>query len=117
MAFDFERLDVYQRSVQFVSAIYRLTKGFPDHEQFGLSAQLRRAAVAVPANLAEGSGRYSSGERRQFYRIARASIFECVALLEVAKNERYLNADDWRETYDQCLRVSQMVSGLIRSLQ
>lgn len=114
--FSFERLEVYQRAKGFVSTVYRLTRRFPNYEQFGMTAQFRRAAVSIPANIAEGAGRYSANERRQFYRTARASIFECVALLEVAVQEKYLEPSEWQEAYQECLRLSQMVSGLIRAL-
>ena len=114
--FAFEKLQVYQRAIRFVSLIYTLTRSFPPHEQFGLTAQLRRAAVSIPANIAEGAGRYSDAERRQFYRTARASIFECVALLQVSINERYLDHRQSKEAYHECLELSQMLSGLIRAL-
>lgn len=113
--FDFEQLAIYQRAIRFVATVYGLTKEFPPHEQFGLTSQLRRAAVSIPANIAEGSGRYSVSERRQFYRIARGSIFECVALLQVSVNIRYLDETQWRADYQECLELSQMLSGLIRS--
>ncbi len=114
--FDFQRLDVYQRAIRYVKMMYELARAFPQHEQFGMMAQLRRAAVSIPANIAEGSGRYSSNERRQFYRTSRASIFECVALLEVAFHEKYLDDTQWQRAYRESLELSQMLSGLIRSL-
>jgi four helix bundle protein len=76
MVQSFRDLQVWQRSIQLSVAIYRLTQGFPREEIYGITSQMRRSAVSVPSNLAEGHGRLSSGEYRQFLGIARGSNFE-----------------------------------------
>ena len=76
---------VWQRSIQLAAKIYSLTKGFPKEETYGLISQLRRTAVSVPSNIAEGQGRLSSGEFRQFLSIARGSNFELQTQLEIAR--------------------------------
>ena len=80
---DFKKLDVWRRSQQLVGSVYRLTQGFPGTERYGLSAQMRRAAVSVSANLAEGCGRQGDVELRRFVRISLGSLseLECEILL------------------------------------
>lgn len=79
-------LIVWQRSIQFTNRIYELTSDFPDYEKFGLANQLRRAAVSVPSNLAEGSVRSKKGFAR-FIMISRGSVAEIETQLLIAKNE------------------------------
>ena len=85
----FRDLDVWQRSMEMTLLIYRLTQHFPREEQFGLVSQLRRAAVSVPANIAEGQGRLNTREFIQFLGIARGSNCEIQTLLEVAAGLNY----------------------------
>jgi four helix bundle protein len=73
---DFRKLEVWQKSQQLVTSIYRLTSSFPAAERYGLSAQMRRAAVSVSANLAEGCGRMGDAELRRFVRISLGSLSE-----------------------------------------
>jgi four helix bundle protein len=81
----FRDLIVWRKSLDLVVRIYRLTRNFPREELYGLTSQIRRAAVSVPSNVAEGQGRLSSGEFRQFLGIARGSNFELQTQLEVAR--------------------------------
>ena len=85
MVQSFRDLQVWQRAIQMSVAIYRLTQGFPREELYGLSSQIRRAAVSVPSNIAEGHGRLGTGEYRQFLGIARGSNFELQTQLEIAR--------------------------------
>src|SRR3954465_44845 len=90
---DFRKLEVWQKSQKLAGSIYRLTNGFPQAERYGLSAQMRRAAVSVSANLAEGCGRMGDAELRRFVRISLGSLaeLECELLLatdlQLAKQE------------------------------
>ena len=84
MAHSFRDLVVWQRAMQLTVAIYRLTQKFPREEIYGLTSQIRRSAVSVPSNIAEGHGRLNSGEYRQFLGIARGSNFELQTQLEIA---------------------------------
>lgn len=88
----FHDLRVWRSSVQFVVQIYRLTRSFPSHERFGLVAQLQRAAISVPSNIAEGHGRITSGEWIQFLGHARGSLYEMETQLFVAKELGYVDA-------------------------
>jgi four helix bundle protein len=81
----FRYLVVWQRAMQLTVAVYRLTQEFPREEIYGLTSQIRRAAVSVPSNIAERHGRLNTGEYRQFLGIARASNFELQTQLEIAR--------------------------------
>jgi four helix bundle protein len=81
----FRDLLAWQRAIQLSVSVYRLTKGFPHEELYGLSSQIRRAAVSVPSNIAEGHGRLNTGEYRQFLGIARGSNFELQTQIEIAR--------------------------------
>ena len=85
MSHSFRDLTVWQRSMQLTVAIYRLTKEFPREETYGLTSQIRRAAVSLPSNIAEGHGRLNKAEHRQFLAIARASNFELQTQIEIAR--------------------------------
>ena len=86
MSHSFRDLVVWQRSMQLTVAIYRMTQNFPREEQYGLTSQIRRSAVSVPSNIAEGHGRLNTGEYRQFLGIARGSNFEVQTQLEIARS-------------------------------
>jgi four helix bundle protein len=81
----FRDLIVWQRWIEMAGAIYRLTRGFPKEEMYGLTSQIRRSAISVPSNIAEGQGRLSTGEFRQSLGIARGSNFELQTQLEIAR--------------------------------
>lgn len=115
--FDFEKLEVYQRAVNFADTVYVATRKFPKYEQFGVVSQLRRAALSTPLNIAEGAGRYHNNERRQFYRMARSSVHECIPLLEISKRQKYLPAEESLQYYLECHELARMISGLIKSLK
>ena len=114
--FDFEKLEVYQRAVSFADSLYMATHNFPNHEQFGVVSQLRRAALSISLNIAEGAGRHHNNERRQFYRMAKSSVHECVPLLEISKRQKYLPEEESTEYYRECQELARMISGLIKSL-
>jgi four helix bundle protein len=86
-------MDVWQRSMDLVSEIYKVTKEYPKEELFGLTNQLRRAAVSITSNIAEGSARRSKIERKRFYEIARASLVEVDSQLEISIKLDYLKQD------------------------
>jgi four helix bundle protein len=85
MPHSFRDLIVWQRAMQLTIAIYQLTREFPREEIYGLTSQIRRAAVSVPSNIAEGHGRLNKGEYRQFLGIARGSNFELQTQIEIAR--------------------------------
>ncbi len=111
-----ERLDAWKSAISLVKRVYQVTKSLPKEELFGLTSQMRRAAVSVPANIAEGAARGTRKEFRHFLIISRGSLSELETLLVVAREVGYEGFDDQRlnELLDT---VSSLLSGLIKSLQ
>lgn len=100
----------------FVTRIYHHTQEFPDEEKYGLVSQLRRAAVSVPSNIAEGFGRRSDNEFNRFLNIAMASLFEVQTQVEIALNLDYLDKELFDELFEQSREIERMMSSFIRSL-
>jgi four helix bundle protein len=114
--FPFEKLDVWQRAIDFADDVYRLTRGFPDPERFGLTSQMRRAAVSIASNIAEGSARYSRTDFARFVEIATGSLFEVVTQATIGRRQNYLSETEYRELYTAAETQGRMLSGLRRSL-
>lgn len=114
--FNFENLNVYQKALDFVKLVYVATKGFPQEEIFGLTNQLRRAAVSITLNIAEGSAQTKKGFRK-FIDIARGSVFECVAILQISQDLGYIGAQKLEQLRTDLVTISKMLSGLKRSLE
>ena len=115
MAFAFEKLLVYQKSVAFADAVCTLTKGFP-RGYFFLADQLNRAALSISANIAEGNGRFTKPDRKNFFGIARGSVQECVPLLELASRQKLLDPSRHQGMKAALEEIAKMLSGLINSL-
>jgi four helix bundle protein len=113
----FRELSVWQRSMLLTTAIYRLTQGFPREEIFGLVSQLRRASVAIPSNIAEGHGRSTVGEYRQFLGIARGSNFELQTQLEIARSLGMGNAKLSEEAERLSHEVGKMIYAILQKLK
>ena len=112
----FRDLKVWQRSMDVVVEVYRLTQTFPPTEQYGLPSQLRRAAVSIPLNISEGAGSGSDPEFRRFLRIALRSCYEVMTGIEIARRLTYC-ADQRANTLNQEVdEVAAMIVGLIKSL-
>ena len=109
-------LIAWQKAIALVTEIYRITRSFPKDEIYGLTAQLRRAAVSIPSNIAEGQGRLTSGEFKHFLGNARGSLFEVQSQIHVARNLDYLPADDANRLLEQSNEVGRIINGLLRSL-
>ncbi len=114
--FNFEKLEVWQKSIAYAGMIYRLTRGFPVDERFGLTNQLRRAANSVASNLAEGSARPNADYAR-FVGYAAGSLYEVVTQATIARNEGFLGTDHFCDLYRQAEEISRMLSGLRKSLE
>jgi four helix bundle protein len=110
--FSFEKLLVYQKSVNFADEVCAATREFP-RGYFFLRDQLNRAALSIATNLAEGNGRFTVPDRRQFFGIARESVRECVPLLEIAVRRAVLPSDVHQQLRGDLEEISRMVSGLI----
>lgn len=109
-------LKVWQISVDLVETIYRLTREWPSHELYGLVSQVRRASVSVPANIAEGAGRRSTGEFVQFVGIARGSLAEVETLLVVAGRLGYLKQPALDQLLTDIAEAGRMLTGRMHSL-
>ena len=97
--------------------VYRVTKVFPRTEVYGLTNQVRRAAVGVPSNIAEGKGRLSKKEFVQFLARARGSLLEVETQVEISKNLDYLDENTFAQLLAQCREIGRLLNGLIRSIQ
>jgi four helix bundle protein len=117
MAQSFEDLTVWQRAMEMTVGVYALTQGFPREEIYGLTSQLRRASVSVASNIAEGRGRISQGEFRQFLGTAQGSNFEVQTQLEVSRRLRLGNEASLNQAKNLSIEVGKMLSSLIASLQ
>src|SRR5581483_69818 len=105
-----------QKSMSLVVGIYSSTQSFPKSETYGLSAQLRRAAVSVPSNIAEGQGRVSTGEFKQFLGHARGSLLEIETQVLLAQELGYIPPEESRPLLEQISDVGRVLNGLIKSL-
>lgn len=114
--FAFEDLRVYNDAMSFTKEIYKLTRGFPREEIFGITSQLKRAASSVALNIAEGSG-LSKKEFKNFLRRARGSTYECIPILAIALDNRYISQKDYERIYSSCDSLAKSISALIKSMK
>ena len=115
-SFNFEKLDVWREAIQFANLIYQLTSRFPERERFGLTNQMRRAAVSVSSNLAEGSSRISRIDFARFVEIATGSLFEVVSQAKISLDQHFLTQPDYECIISSAEKQCRMLSGLRRSL-
>ena len=108
-------LVVWRHAIELVTEIYRRTASFPDEERFGLTSQLRRAAV--PSNIAEGQGRLSKGEFRQFLGQARGSLLEIETQITIGRNLGYMREREAEDLFKRTSEVGRMLNGLVQSLR
>ncbi len=113
----YRELILWQRAIDFAAAVHQATKRFPADERFGLTSQLRRSAVSVPSNIAEGQGRGSTRDFVHFLRIAEGSRQEAETQIELAGRFEYLPQKDCVQLRDVSEEVGRLCSGLIRSLE
>jgi four helix bundle protein len=115
MKFNFEDLQVYQKSLDLVDSVYGVSKQFPKEEIYGLTSQFRRAAVSISLNIAEGSG----GTKKEFLRFLRTasnSLKECIVCITVAKRQDYISYKEHDELREKLIEISKMISGLKKYL-
>ncbi|MBL9210333.1 MAG: four helix bundle protein [Opitutaceae bacterium] len=115
--FNFEKLGVWQKSVVLAELVYSQTKSFPVDERFGLTNQMRRAAVSISSNLAEGCSRHSKADFRRFVEMATGSTFELVAQARIARQQNFLEIAEHDRLYEAALEIVRMLTGLRHSLR
>lgn len=113
---NFTDLNAWKYGHQLVLNIYKVTDKFPDKERYSLIDQMRRAAVSITSNIAEGFSRKSSKEKSQFYSMSLGSLTEVQNQLMVARDVHYLKLDDYQAIYDLSVIVSKIVNGLIKGV-
>jgi four helix bundle protein len=116
VAKSFRELKVWQVSIEFSLTIYQLTSEFPKHELYGMTSQMRRAAVSIASNIAEGSARSSRKDFNQFVLIAKGSLCELQTQLIIANRLQYVSAQRIAVAERQAQEIAQMLSGLSRYL-
>ncbi len=112
-----EGLDAWDRGIDLVEEIYRVTKDFPEEEKYGVVSQLRRAVVSVPTNIAEGAGRRTSGDYIRFLFIASGSISEVETLLTISERLGYIGEDVFDSLREELSELSAMIGGLVKYLE
>lgn len=117
MSNSYRDLIVWQVSMELVTNVYRVVETFPKHETYGLSSQMRRAAVSIPSNIAEGQGRNSRREFHQFLGQARGSLVELETQIMIGANLGYLTPDQSQKLLQSCERVLQPLNGLMKALR
>ena len=114
---DFKKLKVWQHGIDVVVDVYRSSQEFPKEEVYGLTSQMRRAAVSVPSNIAEGSGRNSDKDFGRFLDISLGSAFELETQLIIANKLEFLSNEKFCELVEKVQEEQKMITGLQRSLK
>lgn len=115
--FRFQKLSVWQKAIDFAEMVYTVTAKFPSDERFGLVSQLRRAAVSVSSNVAEGSGRSSNADFSRFVEIAYGSLMEVGSQSHIANRQGFICQKEFDELCGKADELARMLSGLRASLQ
>ncbi len=109
-------LDVWQKAIELVTGVYKITESFPNREVYGLTSQIRRSAVSIPSNIAEGAARKNKPEFKQFLYIALSSAAELETQIIIAGNLEYLKESEKESLLNELNSVSRMIQGLIKSI-
>jgi len=114
---DFKELRVWSKAHELTMLVYKLTRGFPRDEVYGLTSQIRRSAASIGANIAEGCGRHSDGEMSRFLQIARGSASETEYHLLLAKDLGFLHESDFQAAEQSVVAVQRMLTSLVQKVQ
>jgi len=114
--FNFEKLETWQKAMAFADLVYEVARNFPGDERFGLTNQMRRAAVSVSSNIAEGAARNSKNDYARFLEIATGSLFEVVSQSFVSQRQGFLSKVDFPKLYAAAEEQGKMLSGLRRAV-
>ena len=113
----FRDLLIWQKSTSLVTEIYHLTNSFPKEEIYGLSSQIRRSAISIPSNIAEGYGRDGNSDYLRFLNISISSLFEIQTQLEISYNLKYINQIQFNKTNGESREIERMLSAFIRKIK
>ncbi|MDD3647780.1 MAG: four helix bundle protein [Candidatus Dojkabacteria bacterium] len=115
--FSFENLEVWQLAVELNNKVFELTKEFPKTEEYSLTSQIRRSALSVSLNIAEGKGRYHKKEFVQFLYLSRGSLYEVITCIRIAQQREYINKIEDSSIITLCSNILSKLSGLINYLK
>jgi four helix bundle protein len=110
--FRFEKLDVWNKAIDYADLVYSVTKSFPGDERFGLTSQMRRSAVSVSSNVAEGTGRSGDKDFARFIEIGYGSLMECVSQSHIAVRQEFMKKDEFAKIHTDAEELARMLSGL-----
>jgi len=113
----FKDLFIWQKSMVLVTSIYTITKGFPPSEIYGLTSQLRRSAVSIPSNIAEGYGRNSTNDYKRFLQMAVGSLYELQTQIEIAFNLQYIQEQKYIEMTSISVELDKMLYSIIQKIK
>ncbi len=114
--FGFEKLDVWQKSIELTDCVYSFTRPFPSDERFGLTSQMRRSSVSIASNIAEGSGRGSKPDFARFVEFSYSSLMELITQTTIANRQGFLSRPNFDDAYQKSEQIARMLSGLRSSL-
>jgi len=113
----FRDLVVWQKAMALVTHVYQWTRSLPNDEVYGLISQIRRCAVSIPSNIAEGFGRHATNDYLRFLQISMGSLFELETQIEISRNLGYLNKAEFEILDSSCREIERMISSLIRKIR
>ena len=114
--FFYKKVEAYRKGKELTKQVYSLLQKFPSYETYALSDQLRRAAISIPSNIAEGMGRMSIKERIHFIEIAYGSLTEVTCQMDIAESLGYITSEDLKDIEEKSIEVGRIMSGLRKSL-
>ncbi len=117
MKFAFENLEVYQKSLDWIEKVEIISQLAKGKISYTLIDQLSRASLSIPLNIAEGNGRWHKGDKRQFFWIARGSVFECVPIIQVLQRKGLLNEEQYTDYYESLQVMAKMLTNLVKSVE
>jgi four helix bundle protein len=112
-----KNLEVWKESIDLVQKLYKLLENFPSEEKYGIISQLKRAAISVPSNIAEGAARRTDKEMYQFLSIAAGSLSEIDTLIEISKKLELLGTKEYKILYDKVEKIDALLRGLMKSIK
>lgn len=116
MTSSFYNIFAWQKAHEFVLEVYKVTKGFPEFEKFGLSSQFQRAAVSIPANIAEGYKKMSKADKLRFYNIAQGSLEECRYYIVLSKDLEYISEEVYNKLFDMITDASKTLNAYCKGV-